>query len=82
MADLPVRWSLRAPYRVDFTRLGRLLPDFGLEYSLADGMEELLWRYRAHGFSARDFDGDQFVRLRTLRHRLDRVMGEPQQKTA
>ena len=77
MADLPVRWSLRAPYRVDFTRLGRLLPDFGLEYSLADGMEELLWRYRAHGFSARDF-----VRLRTLRHRLDRVTGEPQRRTA
>ena len=82
MADLPVRWSLRAPYRVDFTRLGRLLPDFGLEYSLADGMEELLSRYRAHGFSARDFDGDQFVRLRALRHRLDRVTGEPQRRTA
>ena len=60
-------------YRVDFTRLGRLLPDFRLEYTLAAGMEELLSRYRAHGFSAGDFDGDQFVRLRTLRRRLDRV---------
>jgi nucleoside-diphosphate-sugar epimerase len=49
---------------------------------LKAGMEELLSRYRAHGFSARDFDGDQFVRLRTLRHRLDRVMGEPRRKTA
>ena len=44
-------------------------------------MEELLSRYRAHGFSAGDFDGDKFVRLRTLRHRLDRVMGGPQAKT-
>src|SRR5215471_17784845 len=69
-------------YRVDFTRLGKLLPDFRLDYTLAAGMEELLARYRAHGFSARDFDGDQFVRLRTLRHRLDRVAGEPQRKTA
>src|SRR6516225_8871972 len=49
-------------YRVDFTRLGRLLPDFRLEYTLAAGMEELLSRHHAHGFSACDFDGDQFVR--------------------
>jgi nucleoside-diphosphate-sugar epimerase len=69
-------------YRVDFTRLGKLLPDFRLEYTLATGTEELLSRYRAHGFSAADFDGDQFVRLRTLRHRLDRVTERPQAKTA
>jgi nucleoside-diphosphate-sugar epimerase len=71
----------RRDYRVDFGRLGRLLPEFRLEYTLAAGMEELLLRYRAHGFSVRDFDGDQFVRLRTLRHRLDRVTGEPLRKT-
>ena len=69
-------------YRVDFARLAKLLPDFRLEYTLAAGMEELLSRYRAHGFSASDFDGDQFVRLRTLRHRLDRVTSESQRKTA
>src|SRR5215468_6536993 len=69
-------------YRVDFGKLGRLLPDFRLEYTLAAGMRELLARYRAHGFSARDFDGEQFVRLRTLRHRLDRVTGEQQRRTA
>lgn len=60
-------------YRVDFAKLGRLLPDFKLEYTLASGMEELHARYLAHGFSAADFDGDQFVRLRTLRHRLGRL---------
>jgi nucleoside-diphosphate-sugar epimerase len=69
-------------YRVDFGKLGRLLPDFRLEYTLAFGMEELLDAFRRHGFSARDFDGDQFVRLRTLRHRLDRLMPEPPRKTA
>jgi nucleoside-diphosphate-sugar epimerase len=69
-------------YRVDFARLGKLLPDFRLEYTLAAGMEELLARYRAHGFSASDFDGDRFVRLRTLRRRLDQVTGAPQRKTA
>jgi len=69
-------------YCVDFAKLGRLLPDFRLEYTLAAGMEELLELYRAHGFSACDFDGDQFVRLRTLRHRLDRVTGGLQATTA
>jgi len=69
-------------YRVDFAKLGRLLPDFRLEYTLSTGMEELLAHYREHGFSAHDFDGDRFVRLRTLRHRLDRLMAEPQRKTA
>jgi nucleoside-diphosphate-sugar epimerase len=60
-------------YRVDFAKLRRLLPDFRLEYTLASGMEELHGRYLAHGFSAADFDGDQFVRLRTLRDRLGRL---------
>ncbi len=69
-------------YRVDFGKLGRLLPDFRLEYTLATGMEELLAQYRKHGFSAADFDGDQFVRLRTLRHRLDRVAAPSEQVTA
>lgn len=60
-------------YRVDFTRLGQVLPDFRLYYNLAAGMEELLAHYADAGFSAADFDGDKFVRLRTLRHRLDRL---------
>jgi len=60
-------------YRVDFTRLGQLLPDFRLEYTLEPGMRELLAKLREHGFSAADFDGEQFVRLRTVRHRLDRL---------
>jgi nucleoside-diphosphate-sugar epimerase len=60
-------------YRVDFAKLGRLLPDFRLQYTLAAGMEELLAHYADHGFSAADFDGDQFVRLRSLRHHLDRL---------
>jgi nucleoside-diphosphate-sugar epimerase len=61
-------------YRVDFGKLARLLPDFRLEYTLAAGMEGLLAQFYDHRFSAADFDGDQFVRLRTLRHRLDRLV--------
>jgi nucleoside-diphosphate-sugar epimerase len=60
-------------YRVDFAKLGRLLPDFRLQYTLAAGMEGLLAQFYDHRFSVADFDGDKFVRLRTLRHRLDRL---------
>ena len=60
-------------YRVAFAKLGRVLPDFRLEYNLASGMEGLLAQFYDHRFSAADFDGDKFVRLRTLRHRLDRL---------
>lgn len=59
-------------YRVKFDMLGRLLPDFKLAYTLRSGMEELHKQYVDHGFSAADFDGEKYVRLRTLRHRLDR----------
>jgi nucleoside-diphosphate-sugar epimerase len=62
-------------YRVNFALLGELLPDFGLEYGLRRGMEELFEHYRAAGFDAADFEGEQFVRLRTLRKRLSLLDG-------
>ncbi len=58
-------------YRVKFDLLYSLLPDFKLAYTLVSGMEELHAKLTEHGFSAADFEGDQFVRLRTLRKRLD-----------
>jgi len=60
-------------YRVNFHRLYSLLPDFRLQYSLASGMDELHARLVEHGFSSADFEGDRFVRIRTLRKRLDLV---------
>jgi nucleoside-diphosphate-sugar epimerase len=60
-------------YRVSFDLLGRLLPEFKLEYTLSSGMEELYKKFRQHSFNQADFDGDQFVRLRTLKKRLSLV---------
>jgi nucleoside-diphosphate-sugar epimerase len=60
-------------YRVNFDLLYKLLPDFRLQYNLASGMEELHRKMVEHGFSKKDFEGDQFVRLRTLKHRMDRL---------
>jgi nucleoside-diphosphate-sugar epimerase len=57
-------------YRVKFDLLNRLLPDFKLQYTLASGMEELHRKMVEHGFGKADFEGEQFVRLRTLKHRF------------
>ena len=57
-------------YRVSFDLLYRLLPTFKLQYNLATGMEELHRKMIEHGFEKRDFEGDQFVRLRTLKNRF------------
>jgi nucleoside-diphosphate-sugar epimerase len=60
-------------YRVNFDMLGRLLPDFRLQYDLTSGMEELHRKLVEHRFNLTDWQGDQFVRLRTLKKRLDRL---------
>lgn len=57
-------------YRVKFDKLYTMFPDFRLEYNLQTGTEELLKKYREHNFSLKDFEGDQFVRLRTLKKKL------------
>ena len=61
-------------YRVNFDKLSRHLPDFRLQYNLISGMEELFRKMVEHGFSRKDFEGEQFVRLRTLRDRLNLVI--------
>jgi nucleoside-diphosphate-sugar epimerase len=58
-------------YRVKFDLLNLLLPDFKLQYNLTSGMEELYRKLVENGFTKKDWDGDQFVRLRVLKKRLD-----------
>jgi nucleoside-diphosphate-sugar epimerase len=58
-------------YRVNFDLLYQVLPEFQLAYSLEKGMEELHRKFLEHGFSKKDFEGDKFVRLRTLKKRYE-----------
>jgi nucleoside-diphosphate-sugar epimerase len=60
-------------YRVKFDLLNELLPDFRLQYDLTSGMEELHRKLVDHRFDKADWNGDQFVRLRTLKGRLNRL---------
>ena len=60
-------------YRVKFDLLYQLLPEFKLQYNLATGMEELHRKMVEHGFGKDDFEGNRFVRLRTLKDRFNRL---------
>jgi nucleoside-diphosphate-sugar epimerase len=60
-------------YRVSFDLLNRLLPAFKLSYTLESGMDELHRKMVDKKFSLADFEGERYVRLRTLRQRLDRI---------
>ena len=65
--------SPRAPgpdtrdYRVDFTRIGKLLPDFEPQWTVARGIEQLARDMRDIGLSADDFEGPRFVRVARVR---------------
>lgn len=63
-------------YRVDFSLLKSLLPGFSLSYSLDHGMDELHRHFTKKGFSVSDFDGDRYVRLRTLKKQLSKLSGK------
>ncbi len=60
-------------YKVNFDKLAERLPDFKLKYNLVSGMEELHKEMVDHGFGKKHFESDQFVRLRTLKQRFDRI---------
>ena len=63
-------------YRVSFNLLYNLLPEFTLHYTLESGLEELYHKFEEHHFSESDFEGDQFVRLRTLKKRMNLITRE------
>ncbi|KAF3362571.1 Nucleoside-diphosphate-sugar epimerase [Chlamydiales bacterium STE3] len=62
-------------YRVNFDKLARVLPEFKLEYTLEKGVEELHAKFQKYGFGLKDFESEQFVRLRTLKKRLNKITG-------
>ena len=57
-------------YRVSFAKLNQMFPQFKLRYNLQTGLEELLAKFKEHHFSLKDFEGEQFVRLRSLKKQL------------
>jgi nucleoside-diphosphate-sugar epimerase len=58
-------------YRVDFSKLGRVLPGLTPDWNAERGGRELVDAYERVGLTKVEFDGDRFVRLRRLRRLLD-----------
>lgn len=54
-------------YRVNFDLLNKTIPNFKLEYTLEKGMDELYQNFVSKEFTLQDFEGDKYVRLRTLK---------------
>jgi nucleoside-diphosphate-sugar epimerase len=53
-------------YRADFSKLHDTFPDLGLQWTVADGVRELVSAYTEHGLTLGEFDSSRFVRLRRV----------------
>lgn len=58
-------------YRVDFSRIGELLPSFKPEWTVADGIQQLAADMHRNELSLADFEGPRYVRLERIRQLLD-----------
>jgi nucleoside-diphosphate-sugar epimerase len=59
-------------YRVDFSKLSHAFPAIRCDWDSRRGSEELVSAYRSVPLTAELFEGRRYVRLRQLRHLLDR----------
>jgi len=58
-------------YRVDFSKVARLLPDFKPVWDARNGVRQLYADFRRHGLRPADFQGRRFTRLAQLRFLLE-----------
>jgi nucleoside-diphosphate-sugar epimerase len=60
-------------YRVSFEYLNKISPDFKLKYNLDMGIEGLYKHLVDKKFSLEDFNSSRFVRLKTLRDKINSI---------
>ncbi len=58
-------------YRVDFTKLTRLLPEFQPQWNARLGAQQLYKAYQDYDLTLKDFQGRKYIRLNQLRHLLN-----------
>jgi nucleoside-diphosphate-sugar epimerase len=59
-------------YRVDFNKLGRLLPDFRPQWNASFGAKDLYSALQQIALSFEDFQGRKYIRLGQFKHLLER----------
>jgi nucleoside-diphosphate-sugar epimerase len=57
-------------YRVDFSKLAQTFPELRLQWSVRDGVDELIAAYTKYDLTYDDFMSSRFVRLRRIRELL------------
>jgi len=80
--DAPVTYAADAApdkrdYRVDFTKIGSVLPTFKPEWTIADGIDELAADMSRIGLDSADFEGARYVRLAKISELLAAGRLEP-----
>jgi len=58
-------------YRVDFAKLDTTFPDLKMQWSVREGIDELVQSYAKYGLTYDDFTSSRYVRLRRIRELLD-----------
>lgn len=59
-------------YRVDFTKIAQLLPDFQPQWNVRKGTQDVYETFKAVGLSKTDFRGPRYKRIDRIRQLLDR----------
>jgi len=58
-------------YRVDFSKIKRVLPDFEPRWDLAKGISELLEAYARHKLTLDGFNSGRYFRIKTIKSSMD-----------
>jgi hypothetical protein len=57
-------------YRVDFSKIARLLPEFKPQWDARRGAQELYEAYRRHGLKLEEFEGPKYKRIDHIKQLL------------
>lgn len=58
-------------YRVDFSKINKLLPNFKLQWNARRGAQQLYQAYNDNNLTKDDFDGRKYIRLNQLKHLIN-----------
>lgn len=58
-------------YRVDFSKINKLLPNFKLQWNARRGAQQLYKAYNDNHLTKEDFDGRKYIRLNQLKHLIN-----------
>jgi nucleoside-diphosphate-sugar epimerase len=54
-------------YKVDCSKIARVLPEFQPQWTVRRGMEQLRDAFKANGLTREELDGDKFFRIKRIR---------------